>query len=181
MTAGNQPATDSYTLPEKDGEHPFGDAGQLILLVLFLVLWVGDSFILGRSTFLTSYMPIALRLLILVLALAGAFFLVKSGHVVISHGRPPSGLVTSGAFGYVRHPLYLGCLLFYFGLAAATASLFSLAFLVGIFLFYNFIAGYEEKLLEAKFGESYRTYKQQTGKWLPKISGKGFLGGGSWA
>jgi len=54
-------------------------------------------------------------------------------------------------------------------LAVATASLVSLALLVGIFLFYNFIAGYEEKLLEAKFGESYTAYQRQTGKWLPKI------------
>ena len=28
----------------KNGEHPFGDAGQLILLVLFLILWIADSF-----------------------------------------------------------------------------------------------------------------------------------------
>jgi protein-S-isoprenylcysteine O-methyltransferase Ste14 len=169
MTAGTQPAPDPGTLPEKDGEHPFGDAGQFILLVLFLVIWVGDSFIWGRSTFLANYVPLSLRLLILALALALAFLLVKSGHVVISHGRSASDLVTTGAFRYLRHPLYLGCILVYFGLAVSTASLFSLALLVGIFLFYNFIASYEEKLLEAKFGESYRTYQQQTGKWLPKI------------
>jgi protein-S-isoprenylcysteine O-methyltransferase Ste14 len=169
MTVSNRHSSDPGTLPEKDGEHPFGDAGQLILLILFLVIWVGDSFILGRSTFLANYVPLSLRLLILALALALAFLLVKSGHVVISHGRSASDLVTTGAFRYVRHPLYLGCLLVYFGLAAATASLWSLALLVGIFLFYNFIAGYEEKLLEAKFGENYSTYKQKTGKWLPKI------------
>jgi protein-S-isoprenylcysteine O-methyltransferase Ste14 len=85
--------------------------------------------------------------------------------------------VTTGAFQYVRHPLYLGCILVYFGLAAATASLFSLALLVAIFLSYNFIATYEENLLEDLFGESYRTYKQQTRKWLPKIQGKRVLGG----
>jgi protein-S-isoprenylcysteine O-methyltransferase Ste14 len=169
VTARNQHASDPGTLPEKNGEHPLGDAGQLILLVVFLVIWVGDSFIWCRPTFLANYVPLALLLLILALTLAGAFLLVKSGHVVISHGRPARGLVTTGAFRYVRHPLYLGCLLFYFGLALATASLWSLAFLVGIFLFYNFIAGYEEKLLEAKFGENYSTYKQKTGKWLPKI------------
>jgi protein-S-isoprenylcysteine O-methyltransferase Ste14 len=101
-----------------------------------------------------------------------AFFLVKSGHVVISHGnhgRLPTSLVMTGAFRYVRHPLYLGCLLTYFGLAAATASLLSLALLGIIIPFYNFLATYEENLLEHLFGESYRTYKQKTGKWLPKM------------
>ena len=113
-------------LEEKNGEHPFGDAGQLILLGLFLVVWVGDSFFLNLSTFLAGYIPLALRLGLLGLALAVAFYLVKSGHVVVSHEQPPTGVVTTGAFRYIRHPLYLGCLLFYLGLAVSTASLLSL-------------------------------------------------------
>jgi protein-S-isoprenylcysteine O-methyltransferase Ste14 len=169
MTETRANSPDQGTLPEKNGEHPYGDAGQLILLGLFLVIWVGDSFFIHSSTFLAKYVPLFVRLIILGLALAIAFVLVKSGHVVVSHGERPNTVVSTGAFHYVRHPLYLGCLLFYFGLACATASLWSLALLGGIFLFYNYIAGYEEKLLEARFGESYRTYKQKTGKWLPKL------------
>ena len=154
-----------------NGEHPYGDLGQLILLVIFLVVWVGDSFVLHYSTFLAQYLPLSLRLLIMALAWATAFFLVKSGHVVISHGnhgRLPQSLVITGAFRYVRHPLYLGCILVYFGLAVATASLISLALLGVIMFFYDFLATYEEHLLEDLFGESYRTYKEKTGKWLPK-------------
>ncbi len=155
-----------------NGEHPYGDLGQLILLVIFLVVWVADSFLLHSSTFLAPYLPLSLRLLIMILALATAFFLVKSGHVVISHGnhgRLPQSVVTTGAFRYVRHPLYLGCLLVYFGLAVATASLISLALLAVILPFYNFLATYEENLLESLFGESYLTYKDKTGKWLPRM------------
>ena len=63
----------------KNGEHPFGDSGQLILLVLFLFIWVV------------------------------------------------------------------------------------------IFIFYNHIAGYEEKLLEDRFQAAYRNYKKRTGKWVPLI------------
>jgi protein-S-isoprenylcysteine O-methyltransferase Ste14 len=77
--------------------------------------------------------------------------------------------VSTGAFRYVRHPLYLGCLLFYLGLAVSTASLISLVLWVMICIFYNYLASYEEKLLESKFGENYRTYKENTGKWLPKL------------
>jgi protein-S-isoprenylcysteine O-methyltransferase Ste14 len=159
-------------MESKNGEHPYGDLGQLILLVIFLAVWVGDSFFLHCSTFLAHYLPLALRLLIMALALATAFFLVKSGHVVISHGnhgRLPQSIVMTGAFRYVRHPLYLGCLLVYFGLAAATASLISLALLIAMAFFYDFLATYEEHLLEDLFGESYRIYQQKTGKWLPEI------------
>jgi protein-S-isoprenylcysteine O-methyltransferase Ste14 len=158
-------------MEEKNGEHPYGDAGQLILLGLFLLVWVGDSFFLRLSTFPADYLPRSIRLTFLVFCLAIAAGLFKSGHVVISHGRRPSGLVSTGAFKYVRHPLYLGCILFYLGLAFCTFSLFSLVLWVAIFIFYNYIASYEEKLLEARFGERYRIYQEHTGKWLPRIPG----------
>jgi protein-S-isoprenylcysteine O-methyltransferase Ste14 len=38
---------------------------------------------------------------------------------------------------------------------------------VVIFLFYNYIAGYEERLMETKFGEDYASYKKRTGRWVP--------------
>jgi protein-S-isoprenylcysteine O-methyltransferase Ste14 len=63
----------------------------------------------------------------------------------------------------------LGSILVYLGLTVSTASLFCLALLVVIFLFYNYIAGYEEKLLETKFGDAYIEYKKKTGKWIPGI------------
>ena len=98
---------DQGTLPEKNGEHPYGDAGQLILLGLFLVIWLGDSFLVHSSTFLANYVPLVLRLIILGLALVAAFALVKAGHVVVSHEERPITLVGTGAFHYVRHPLSL--------------------------------------------------------------------------
>ena len=156
-------------MKEKNGEHPYGDAAQLILLGLFLLVWVGDSFFLRLSTFPADYLPRYTRLTFLVFSFAIAVFLFKSGHVVVSHKRRPSGLVSTGAFRYVRHPVYLGCLLFYLGLAVSTASLISLVLWVMICIFYNYLASYEEKLLESKFGENYRTYKENTGKWLPKL------------
>jgi len=159
-------------MKEKNGEHPFGDAGQLVLLGLFLIVWIGDSFFLGKSTFLSNYVPLYIRLVILGLALISAAYLFMSGHVVVSHEQRPTGVVSTGAFGYVRHPLYLGGILFYIGLSVSTASLFSLSLVVVIFVFYNYIAGYEEKLLERRFGEPYKVYKKKTGKWVP-IIGRG--------
>lgn len=156
-------------MKEKNGEHPFGDAGQLILLGLFLVVWAVDSFFLHKSTFLSDYVPLYIRLVILCLVLITGTYLFMSGHTVVSHERRPTGLVSTGAFRHVRHPLYLASILFYLGLAVSTASLFSLGLLVGILIFYNYIASYEEKLLELRFGEGYRSYKKSTGKWVPRI------------
>jgi protein-S-isoprenylcysteine O-methyltransferase Ste14 len=156
-------------MKEKRGEHPLGDLGQWILLGTFLAVWVGDSFFFRQSTFLSEYLPLNIRLIILGLTLLVGMYLFRSGHVVISHEKRPSILVTRGAFRYVRHPLYLASILTYFGLTISTASLFSLALGVGILFFYNYIASYEERLLEAKFGDEYRNYRRRTGKWVPKI------------
>ena len=65
--------------------------------------------------------------------------------------------------------MYLASILSYLGLSVSTISLFSLALLVVIFVFYNYIASYEEKLLNKRFGEGYARYKERTGKWLPRI------------
>jgi protein-S-isoprenylcysteine O-methyltransferase Ste14 len=98
-----------------------------------------------------------------------SILLLRSGHVVIRPGQRPQGLVISGAFRYVRHPLYLASVLTYVGLTVSTASMLSLGVCVAGFAFHNYIAGYEERLLEMKYGDAYRNYQKRTGKWLPKI------------
>lgn len=152
----------------REGEHPFGDAGQLISLAAYLTVWVTDSFFLRASTSLSEYVPRYLSLPVSGLCFLAAILLAKSGHVVVAHVHRPEGLVTTGAFRYVRHPLYLASLLAYLGLTVSTASLFSLVLLAGILVFYNYIASYEETLLEARFGEEYRDYRVRTGKWAPR-------------
>jgi len=156
-------------MKEKDGEHPFSDAGQLISFALFLVVWVADSFFLRISTFLSNYVPLYIRLAILGLTLVAAIYLFRAGHVVVSHEQRPESVVSTGAFRYVRHPLYLASILGYLGLSVATASLLSLGLLVGIFIFHNYIASYEEALLVDRFGDDYKRYKEVTGKWVPRI------------
>jgi protein-S-isoprenylcysteine O-methyltransferase Ste14 len=41
----------------------------------------------------------------------------------------------------------------------------------------DYIASYEEKLLEGRFHEEYRTYKKRTGKRVPMIGREGLAGG----
>ena len=156
-------------MKEKNGEHPFGDSGQLILLVLFLLIWPLDSFLLKISTFLSVYISLYIRLAILGVILLFAVYLIRSGHVIVKHEQRSTGVVSTGAFRYVRHPLYLGSIMFYLGLAVSTVSLFSLGLLVLIFFFYDYIASYEEKLLEDRYHEEYRNYKKRAGKWVPLI------------
>ncbi len=70
--------------------------------------------------------------------------------------------------GYERE-LYLASILTYLGLTVSRTSLFSLVFICGDIFFHNYIANYEEQLLEVRFGDEYRNYKKRTEKWVPRI------------
>ena len=160
-------------MKEKRGEHPFGAVGQVMLVALFLVVWVGDTFFLHWSTFLADWVPNSIRMELFGLALLITLILVWTGRAVIRGKERPNYLVGTGPFRYVRHPLYLAVLIAYVGTAISSLSLLSFALLIPIFAFYDYIASYEEKLLEARFGGAYRKYLRRTGKWLPRLGRRG--------
>jgi len=156
-------------MKEKNGEHPFGDSGQLILFIVFILVWIMDSFVLNLTDFLTREIPLFIRIIISAVILILSLVLINAGHKVIDHGEKSKELVSTGAFRFVRHPLYLGSMLFYSALVIITLSILSAGLLIIIFVFYNYIADYEEKILAQNFGEGYLNYKKLTGKWVPKI------------
>ena len=157
-------------LAKRRGEHPHGDTGQLILLGLFLVVWGADSFWLKFSVSPAASVPLWVRWVFFVVAWALAFYLTASGHKVLSVEHHMKHVMKTGAFKYVRHPLYLAALLFYLSMSFLTFSLFSLGMLVVmIFPFYQYIARYEERIVEGKFGQAYRSYQRKTGMWLQRL------------
>jgi protein-S-isoprenylcysteine O-methyltransferase Ste14 len=154
------------------GEHRMGDTIQLILLIIFLTVWVLDSFVVGFSTFLAERIPLLIR------SLAGIILMVFAGYLSLSgmwavFGKPQETphVITGGAFSVVRHPIYLGVILVYTGLICMTLSLASAALLVVIIAFYRYISRYEEKLLTQRFGDEYRAYMSKVPRLFPlKIS-----------
>ena len=141
------------------GEHKFGDAGQLILLLIFLIVWIGDSFILEYSTFLNNYIPA------FVIIIVSALFLITSGYIswrglkiVFGEKREKPSVIRKGVFNKVRHPIYLGSILLYLGLTITSCSIFSLIISMFIIAFYYYISKYEEKILLKKYGIDYENY-----------------------
>lgn len=150
------------------GEHILGDMGQIVFFFLFLTIWIGDSFIFDYSTFLSESVIFLIRLPIAGVVLTAAIYLMREGlKIVFDEVREKPSVVRHGVFGIVRHPVYLGSILFYLSLSISTLSLLSFIILLGIFLFYDFIAGFEEQLLTLKFGSSYEKYMQDVLKWIP--------------
>jgi protein-S-isoprenylcysteine O-methyltransferase Ste14 len=122
-------------------------------------------------------------LLALLLALSGAFLaLAGAGLVVICHGElgaawsfapkadQSTGLITSGPYRLVRHPIYLGLALLALGQAVAFGSWPALFIaLLGIVPTLAWRARAEEKLLSRTFGESYEVYRQRTRMIVPYL------------
>jgi len=156
--------------PDLAGEHKFGDAGQLILLALFLTVWISDSFVFKFSTLQNEnvrwYFPVALG--IIILALAG-YFTGAGLKTVFGEVRNPPQVITSGVFSIVRHPVYLGSIMTILGLTIMTLSLFSLIIWLIIVIFYYYISRHEEKLLLARFGKEYEDYKKKVPMLFPII------------
>lgn len=81
-----------------------------------------------------------------------------------------TGLVTTGPYRLVRHPIYLGLVLFALGQALAFSSrLACLIALIGIVPTFAWRARAEETLLSRMFGEPYAAYRQQTKMIIPYL------------
>ena len=80
-------------------------------------------------------------------------------------------LVTAGPFARIRNPLYLGCFLASASVLVALPSTVALAGLVLHIAAAQIIRrGVEEPILARAHGTAFSNYKQQTGRFLPRIT-----------
>lgn len=150
------------------GEHPFGDTGQLILLFVFLIVWIGDSFILKLSTMATPYVPALVRIVLFLVGVTLAGILAQRGlSIVFGEERERPCVIKKGVFSLVRHPIYLGSLLLYFSCLLLTLSLLSVLVWFIIIAFYVYISRHEEKMLLERFGSEYADYIREVPMLIP--------------
>ena len=150
------------------GENPLGDTLQIIFFLVFMAVWIMDSFVFKHSTFLADRIAWYIRWPAGVIILVFAYLLAQSGlKVVFGESRETPHVITYGAFSLVRHPIYLGAILVYLGMILMTLSLFSAALWVLIIGFYWYISRYEELLLIDIFGDEYRDYKKKVPMLFP--------------
>ena len=86
------------------------------------------------------------------------------------------GVATRGFYNLIRHPQYLGLGLAALGLAIMWPRFLTLAlFAVMLFLYY-LLAKDEERRMIKRFGESYISYMNRTGMFLPSFIEKVLTG-----
>ncbi len=89
---------------------------------------------------------------------------IFAGHGVLEDHR----LITHGAYAVVRHPVYLGAVLIWLGLAVAFSNLLALAItVVYVIPLYILYLREEENMMLESFGEEYRDYRSTVPMLLP--------------
>jgi protein-S-isoprenylcysteine O-methyltransferase Ste14 len=81
--------------------------------------------------------------------------------------KTTSAIVAEGVYARTRNPMYLGMALFYTGFGLLSSSLGIILLLpVVLVIIQTQVIAREERYLESKFGEEYRSYKMRVRRWL---------------
>jgi len=143
-----------------------GPIGLLISIILFFIAsWLNKQLNLSLSNnqFLLNSIFIITSLMTLVI-------------IVWSFKSLPAAdrgnkLCTSGAYKYVRHPLYAAFLsVFNFGLAVYLNNYIFVVWAVLLHPIWNYLVRDEEKMMIDIFGMTYLEYQKKTGKFLPRLN-----------
>ena len=128
------------TLPPFSAPSLAGTAGVLILMGGAIGLFASSSRELGRNWSLVARM--------------------RSDHE----------LIRTGPYARVRHPIYLGMLLFLLALAVALGHWVQLLLALPVFFIGTAIrTRLEDGLLEQSFGDSFRDYRRSTPALIPRL------------
>jgi protein-S-isoprenylcysteine O-methyltransferase Ste14 len=113
--------------------------------------------------------------------IAGVAILVTLGLLIVAAGlfrfrqagtdpepwKTSSTIVRKGIYRSTRNPMYLGMAIIYLGLAIGFASIAVPALFPFLILAIRTqVIAREERYLEAKFGDDYRSYKADVRRWL---------------
>jgi len=152
------------------GEHALGDAGQIFFALVFLGVWVTDSFFLKYTTQLNDAVPALVRMPIGIALLCLSAYCALSGmRIVFGKVRQTPSVIREGVFGVVRHPIYLSEVLLYLGLFMLNMSLAAGGVWIGAAFFLYGLSRHEERLLLQRFGDDYRNYMHDVGMWIPRL------------
>lgn len=139
----------------------------LVLVPCFLLSSFGDRFAVDISL---------IRNIGLIPMLFGVFMYIRCAWSFASLGKgtpapidPPKKLVVQGMYKYARNPMYIGALFILIGEAFFFSSLLLSIYTVLMFMcFHLFVVVYEEPVLRARFGDSYRKYCDSVPRWIPR-------------
>jgi len=129
-------------------------------------LWYPLAVLTGEDLFTSIFLGFILPISNMII-LMGILLIIFGWRKIY---RAKGKLVTTGIYGHVRHPQYLGFLLLTLGMNMLWVTLSTLLLWPILAILYYRLAKEEDKELEEKFGEEYRNYKRAVPMLIPRIS-----------
>ena len=143
-----------------------GPRGLLISLALLVLAWRLEP-AAGLLSITASH---TVRWVVFVLTTVSAIAIVIWSTRSLSVTARGKELATTGAFRYIRHPLYaafLSC--FNFGVAVLFNNWIYIIWAILLHVVWHWNVRSEEKLMKQEFPEDYEKYCQITGRFVPRI------------
>jgi protein-S-isoprenylcysteine O-methyltransferase Ste14 len=155
-----------YRKPGSGGEKRWDKYFVYILFFSFVIWFVIMPLDAQRFAWTTNF-PVWLKSLGLIFLIGSAFFMFRSykdnafvSPLVRIQSERDQKVVSTGVYGFVRHPMYLGGILLFLGAPLLLGSIYGL--IIGIFLSILFLIRImgEEKMLVQEL-EGYVDYKKK--------------------
>ena len=139
-----------------------------------LVPWWITGYRLPELNSIVSWVAVVLGF---ALVAAGLAVLIKAFVRFVTAGRgtpapiaPTEYLVVGGSYRHVRNPMYVAVVTVILGQALAFWSLGLLGYGLLVWLIMAaFVRGYEEPVLQERYGASYELYRKSVRGWIPRL------------
>ena len=152
------------------GEYKWGDIGQIIFLIVFIIGMVSDLFLLKISDSWQSSFAWYFRLVFFIpLLFVAAYFAQKAHKIIFQEERKGLMVIKTSVYARIRHPMYFGSIVTYLAFVILSLSVISLVIFVLVVIFHYCICRYEEKILIEKLGDEYKIYMKNVPMLFPKI------------
>ena len=103
--------------------------------------------------------------------IGSGFVLIARAWSILYEAQHRHELATTGPYGYVRHPQYVGFILVMLGFLVQWPTLLTLAMFPILVIMYVRLAHQEEQEVRTEFGQVYDRYAARTPAWFPRLGG----------
>ena len=100
--------------------------------------------------------------------IGGGFLLISAAWRTLFSAQRNGALATTGPYGYVRHPQYVGFVLVLLGFLAQWPTILTLLMFPVLLFMYVRLARREEREVRAAFGEAYDRYAAEVPAFVPR-------------
>jgi protein-S-isoprenylcysteine O-methyltransferase Ste14 len=147
----------------------------LVLIPILLVRLTSDTRLTSRFSGPgepTFWVGVVIGCLGLALASWTVSLFSRHGSGTPAPWNPPTRFIVRGPYSHVRNPMIIGALLILVAesliLRSVPVALWAVAFFAGNAVYFPLS---EERRLEDRFGDSYRVYRANVPRWIPRLRG----------